>query len=194
VGHEPNPTTEIATYFSDTSGGAFVLSSCPICGSPLKPALTDKVVFSITGELPQLAKEGRAYTCGSTAHVFIQVAESSELAQPANGQPASSSAARTRILNSWKEIAAHLGRGVRTVQRWERDLGLPVHRPHKKNRSAVVAFPEELNTWLHKTPMRTAEVPTQDVSCGLHLISEGSEKGSAPSGKRPLFTSSAVAG
>ena len=31
-------------------------------------------------------------------------------------------------LDSWKEIAAYLGRGVRTVQRWEREEGLPVHR------------------------------------------------------------------
>jgi hypothetical protein len=60
------------------------------------------------------------------------------------------------ILNSWKEIANYLGRGVRTVQRWERDLGLPVHRPKGKDRSAVLAFPEELNAWLQQTPMRSA--------------------------------------
>lgn len=60
------------------------------------------------------------------------------------------------ILNSWKEIANYLGRGVRTVQRWERDLGLPVHRPKGKNRSAVLAFPEELSAWLQQTPVRSA--------------------------------------
>ena len=62
------------------------------------------------------------------------------------------------ILNSWKEIANYLGRGVRTVQRWERDLGLPVHRPKGKDRSAVLAFPEELNAWLQQTPVRSAEM------------------------------------
>ena len=31
-------------------------------------------------------------------------------------------------LNGWKEIATHLGKGVRTGQRWERVYGLPVHR------------------------------------------------------------------
>lgn len=62
------------------------------------------------------------------------------------------------ILNSWKEIANYLGRGVRTVQRWERDLGLPIHRPKGKDRSAVLAFPEELNQWLQKTPVRSAEM------------------------------------
>lgn len=60
------------------------------------------------------------------------------------------------ILNSWKEIANYLGRGVRTVQRWERDLGLPIHRPKGKDRSAVLAFPEELNQWLQQTPVRSA--------------------------------------
>jgi phage terminase Nu1 subunit (DNA packaging protein) len=58
------------------------------------------------------------------------------------------------VLNSWKEIAAYMGRGVRTVQRWEQHLGLPVHRPQGKDRSAVVAMREELDHWLAKTPVR----------------------------------------
>ncbi|MBZ5629467.1 MAG: hypothetical protein LAO06_11450 [Acidobacteriia bacterium] len=61
------------------------------------------------------------------------------------------------ILNSWKEIANYLGRGVRTVQRWERDLGLPVHRPKGKDRSAVLAFPNELQAWLRRTPVRSLD-------------------------------------
>ena len=56
--------------------------------------------------------------------------------------------------NSWKEIAQYMGRGVRTMQRWEHDLGLPVHRPKGKDRSAVLAFAGELDAWLHKTPLR----------------------------------------
>ena len=52
------------------------------------------------------------------------------------------------ILNSWKEIAAYLGRGVRTAQRWERDLALPVRRPRGKDRSAVFAVPTEIDAWL----------------------------------------------
>ena len=51
------------------------------------------------------------------------------------------------ILNGWKEIAQHLGRGVRTIQRWEA-FGLPVRRPNYKNRSAVVALSDELDEWL----------------------------------------------
>jgi phage terminase Nu1 subunit (DNA packaging protein) len=56
------------------------------------------------------------------------------------------------VLNSWKEIAAYLGRGVRTVQRWEQELGLPVRRPRGKSRSAVIAFKGELDKWLHQAP------------------------------------------
>lgn len=50
-------------------------------------------------------------------------------------------------LDSWKEIAAYLKRGVTTVQRWERTEGLPVHRlPHSKAGS-VYAFRRELDEW-----------------------------------------------
>jgi len=36
------------------------------------------------------------------------------------------------VLTSWKEIAAYFGIGVRTVQRWERQFGLPVERLQEK--------------------------------------------------------------
>ncbi len=52
------------------------------------------------------------------------------------------------LLNSWKEIAAYLHRGVRTVQRWEVNLGLPVRRPAGKTRSAVIAMRSELDQWV----------------------------------------------
>jgi hypothetical protein len=55
------------------------------------------------------------------------------------------------VLNSWKEVAAYLGRGIRTVQRWERELGLPVRRPRGKSRSAVIAFKTELDRWLRQS-------------------------------------------
>jgi hypothetical protein len=57
---------------------------------------------------------------------------------------------RDPILNGWKEISSHLSRGVRTAQRWERQFGMPVHRPASKHRTAVVAFPDELDVWLMK--------------------------------------------
>lgn len=53
-----------------------------------------------------------------------------------------------RTLQSWKEIARYIGRGVRTVQRWE-NLGLPVRRPQSHSRkSAVYAIMHELDCWL----------------------------------------------
>jgi CheY-like chemotaxis protein len=60
-----------------------------------------------------------------------------------------------KILNSWKEIANYLGRGVRTVQRYERELKLPVRRAAAKDRSAVLAFSDELDAWLEKASLRT---------------------------------------
>ena len=43
-----------------------------------------------------------------------------------------------------------MGRGVRTVQRWERELDLPVHRVRTGPRSPVHAFPGELTAWLQR--------------------------------------------
>ena len=56
--------------------------------------------------------------------------------------------AKVPVLNSWKEIATYLGRGVRTVQRYERELHLPVRRFHGKPHASVVALPGDLDSWL----------------------------------------------
>src|SRR5260370_36480463 len=48
-------------------------------------------------------------------------------------------------LVSWKEIAAHLRREVRTVQRWEKTEGLPVKRHEHQKKSTVYAYPSELD-------------------------------------------------
>jgi hypothetical protein len=62
-----------------------------------------------------------------------------------------------QILSGWKEISNHIERGVRTAQRWESLLGMPVHRPALKNRSAVVAFSDELEGWLSRTSPDTRD-------------------------------------
>ncbi|MFL6246223.1 MAG: tetratricopeptide repeat protein [Thermoanaerobaculia bacterium] len=50
-------------------------------------------------------------------------------------------------LDSWKEIAAYLHRSVRTVRRWERDEGLPVHRHMHQTLGSVYAEKSELDAW-----------------------------------------------
>ena len=50
-------------------------------------------------------------------------------------------------LDSWKEIAAYLKRGARTVQRWERGEGLPIHRLQHDSLGSVYAYRSELDAW-----------------------------------------------
>jgi hypothetical protein len=54
--------------------------------------------------------------------------------------------ARVR-LTSWKEIATYLKREVRTVVRWEKERGLPVHRVPGGQGRSVFAFTDELDRW-----------------------------------------------
>ena len=59
------------------------------------------------------------------------------------------------VLSSWKEIASYVGRSIRTVQRWERELGLPVHRPTGKSDGVVIALPSELDAWVLAMPTQS---------------------------------------
>lgn len=54
-------------------------------------------------------------------------------------------------LVSWKEIAVYLGCDVRTCLRWEKERGLPVHRPGGKPGPLVMAWKKELDDWLAGT-------------------------------------------
>lgn len=54
----------------------------------------------------------------------------------------------SRTMTCWKEIAQYLGKGVRTVQRWARILGLPVHRPNGRPNGFVLALSDELDAWM----------------------------------------------
>jgi hypothetical protein len=54
-----------------------------------------------------------------------------------------------QVLTSWKEIASYMGKGVRTVQRWEAEMDLPVRRPGA-DRHIVLAFPAELDAWARR--------------------------------------------
>lgn len=77
--------------------------------------------------------------------------------------PAEAGGAR---LDSWKEIAAYLGRQVRTVQGWERDEGLPIHRLPHKSKGSVFAYKEELDQWRTRHAMPPAAPPSPTISRG----------------------------
>ena len=66
--------------------------------------------------------------------------------------------AQGRRLESWKEIAAYLGRDVTTVRRWEKREGLPVHRIQHSRLGSVYAYTAELEAWRDdRVPAATAE-------------------------------------
>ena len=72
-----------------------------------------------------------------------------------------------QFLSGWKEIAAYLRKGVRTVQRYERHMGLPVRRPAGKVQGSVLATRAELDAWVRTQPFREAfqlERPTPIIS------------------------------
>lgn len=74
-----------------------------------------------------------------------------------------------QVLSGWKEIATYLGKGVRTVQRYERELGLPVRRPAGRSTGSVVATKAELDGWVMASPIRSSFLlspRTDDVSQG----------------------------
>src|SRR5690242_13948988 len=59
-------------------------------------------------------------------------------------------------LQTWKEIASELNCGIRTAQRWERTLGLPVRRLGTGPRARVVAFKDDLQRWLRDSAKANA--------------------------------------
>jgi hypothetical protein len=57
-------------------------------------------------------------------------------------------------LDSWKEIAAYLQRGARTVQRWEKTERLPVHRHMHDKLGSVYAYKAEIDAWSEQRRQR----------------------------------------
>jgi len=72
-------------------------------------------------------------------------------------------------LNSWKSIGAFFERDERTVKRWERLRGLPVHRIPGAGRSSVYAYTGELTEWL-KTTDALSEPPISDEEAHLEAV------------------------
>lgn len=78
---------------------------------------------------------------------------------------------RGRRLESWKEIAAYLGRDVTTVRRWEKREGLPVYRLQHSKLGSVYAYTLELDAWREKEADRetlAGATDTPDAAAGHH--------------------------
>jgi hypothetical protein len=96
------------------------------------------------------------------------------------------------VLSGWKDVASYLGQGVRTVQRYERELRLPVRRPAGRARGSVIAIPRELDQWISETPMtpQRAQMPQHilnlknEVSELRRLCAEGRQLRAALSAQR----------
>lgn len=80
-------------------------------------------------------------------------------------------------LSGWKEIASHLGRGVRTVQRWEDDYGLPVRRLGFGKGETVFAFSDEVDDWFVTSQADSARADSAGGAADPIEGTESSEEG-----------------
>ena len=62
-------------------------------------------------------------------------------------------------LESWGEIAAYLRRDIRTVQRWEKEAGLPVRRLQIGKQGQVYAYRSEVDRWVVERQPRAEPEP-----------------------------------
>ncbi len=61
-------------------------------------------------------------------------------------------------LVGWKEIATYLGKTDRTVKRWGKSRGLPIHRVPGVAKTSVYAYPAELDRWLESTSVVESDI------------------------------------
>jgi hypothetical protein len=85
-------------------------------------------------------------------------------------------------LNGWKEIALHLGKGTRTVQRWEKLYGLPVHRIGREGGEIVFAFRDEIDRWMAATEGQF-RAGGPEPNEGEAVASSGGDAAPAPHGE-----------
>ena len=82
-------------------------------------------------------------------------------------------------LDSWKEIAAYLNKEVRTVQRWEKSLGLPVRRLAHGKQGTVFAYKSDLDAWWQESQTKL-EDDDDRPDAGAASTSEASIGSGAP--------------
>lgn len=79
------------------------------------------------------------------------------------------SGAEHRRLDSWKEIAEYLARDRRTVARWEKESGLPIHRVGGRLGRSVFAYTDEIDKWLARyESLHGPDTPDQSPTRELH--------------------------
>ena len=84
------------------------------------------------------------------------------MAEPTLDKSLSEIPSESRILDSWKAIALYLQRDVTTVQRWEKQEGMPVHRHLHHKRGSVYALSSELDAWRQSRKLRFGDVQEPD--------------------------------
>src|SRR5258707_11548781 len=90
----------------------------------------------------------------------------------ATSGPMTGAGTQGRRVESWKEIAAYLGRDVTTVRRWEKREGLPVHRLHHNKLGSVYAYTKELDAWRDdRAPTDARDAP--DARQGAEAVRSG---------------------
>ena len=111
-----------------------------------------------------------------------------------------------QLLASWKEISSYLGRTVRTCQRLEAGMGLPVHRLDGSPRAHVFAYAHELDAWLAQKVGERAQharrrrlalyavtgLAVVAVGIGVLISALGSKKAPGAAAPRPAGVSIAV--
>src|SRR5271169_5266575 len=94
-----------------------------------------------------------------------------------------------RRLDSWKEIATYLGRDVTTVQRWEKQEGMPVHRHLHHKRGSVYGLSSELDAWRQSRKLRFEDEPEPALEAPADA--SGTQT-TVPRGRRWIVLSSAA--
>jgi TolB-like protein len=97
--------------------------------------------------------------------------------------PRTENAETAKTLVSWKEIAVFLNRAERTVKRWERERGLPVHRVPGGERGSVFAYPDELTDWLKG---KSQELEADDPAPGDPASESAAQPSAAATETAPL--------
>src|ERR1700679_3095562 len=126
-------------------------------GSLLDSPLWTSELLCLSGSTPEIERRVKTMTISThveresrTGDLSVNRANS-DLSAKIHLQPRSHSLSLhegpEQLLQAWKDIAAYMRRDVRTVQRWEKLLELPIHRLKDSRSGSVFAYKRELDAW-----------------------------------------------